>query len=282
MDCELASRHLGPYLDGELSAQQTLELERHLQACAECAAGRDFGARLKASVRAQLAPEAAPAALRQRVQDGLASAQTRHGGGIDRGLSAGLLAVAAVVLIGVFGGNDLGRQAARFPESQATAGFEGVQQVGLAAGPALFHEVVSGHTDQLPAEVQSSEPERVSGWFSGKLGFRVPPVRFRSQEVQLLGARVSNVGSQRAARLYYSVGGKRLTALAFEATPGVRRMLEASDTLQRVHVGQREISYHTIHGYTVPVVESGGVVYAFTGDMDQPSLLRLVASAQMP
>jgi hypothetical protein len=34
--------------------------------------------------------------------------------------------------------------------------------------------------------------------------------------------------------------------------------------------------------YTVPVFEHDGVVYAFTGDLDQQRLLKLVASARLP
>ena len=42
------------------------------------------------------------------------------------------------------------------------------------------------------------------------------------------------------------------------------------------------MTYHNVHGYTVPVFEHDGVVYAFTGDLDQRRLLQLVASARLP
>lgn len=286
MDCKLAGRHLWSYLDGELSPQQVLDLEAHFETCDGCADAHDFAGQMKRTVHAQVPAERAPEALRARVRASLTGAQARHraqaghggasglGGLADTGMSAGLLAVAAVVLLGLFGrGNDSVRPAGVWDTDQASV---------PRALPSLFRDVVNRHTDQLPTEVESSEPEHVSVWFRGKLGFRVSTVRFEQPDVRLQGARISNVGDQRAARLYYSIGGKRVTAVAFELTPDLRRALAASDTLQRAHVGRHEVSYHTIHGYTVPVIERDGVVYAFTGDLDQSSLLRLVASAQLP
>jgi hypothetical protein len=42
------------------------------------------------------------------------------------------------------------------------------------------------------------------------------------------------------------------------------------------------VTYRNINGYTVPMIEHDGVVYAFTGDLDQRRVLQLVASARLP
>ena len=38
MDCQAAREKIGPYLDGELSAEQQQALQLHLDGCAQCAA----------------------------------------------------------------------------------------------------------------------------------------------------------------------------------------------------------------------------------------------------
>jgi len=43
----------------------------------------------------------------------------------------------------------------------------------------------------------------------------------------------------------------------------------------------RELYYHQVRGYTVPVRRQDGVTYAFTGDLDRRSLLRLAATARV-
>jgi hypothetical protein len=44
----------------------------------------------------------------------------------------------------------------------------------------------------------------------------------------------------------------------------------------------REVQYRTLQGYTVPILQDNGIVYAFTGDLDQGNLLHLAATARFP
>jgi hypothetical protein len=37
-----------------------------------------------------------------------------------------------------------------------------------------------------------------------------------------------------------------------------------------------------VRGYTVPLIEQGGLAYAFTSDLDERSLLQLIGSARLP
>jgi hypothetical protein len=52
--------------------------------------------------------------------------------------------------------------------------------------------------------------------------------------------------------------------------------------LHRAYVGNRIVTYDDVQNYTVPIFEHNGVVYAFTGDLDKASLLRLAGSARFP
>ena len=80
---------------------------------------------------------------------------------------------------------------------------------------------------------------------------------------------------QRAAALFYDVGGSRVTVVVFD------RPRQLDDGLRRAHLLGREVRYQQVGGYVVPVREQEGLAYAFTGDLDRRSLLRLAATARV-
>lgn len=269
MDCHLVQKHLGAYIDGELEASPAIELENHLEGCSECLAEATLAQGLKAGIRSQMAAVEAPVALRGRIEralDGVTPGAER--GGTANSLSTLALAAAALLVVGVFGVTD------DRAGSALTAG-SGMQLP-------VLQEVVQRHKDELPVDVEVREPERATTWFRSRLGFRVRPV-LNQPDAELVGARISYVASQQAAKLYYRVGDSRVTAVVFRATPDMRRVLgPGAAGVRQVTVGGRKVAYQNIQGYTVPVFEDGGLVYAFTGDLDESRLLRLAASAKLP
>jgi hypothetical protein len=112
-------------------------------------------------------------------------------------------------------------------------------------------------------------------------------VEFSEPHVHLEGARMSQVGSNQAAKLYYRVGDSQLTLVMFKASPSLEEVLRSDSQLEhaggkRIRMSGREVQYRTLQGYTVPLVQDDGIVYAFTGDLDQRMLLQLVATARFP
>ena len=83
MNCADVRRRLGALHDGELRPEQALEVERHLETCAECRAERARIEALATSLRAAAAGEAAPVALRERVRDAVRA----QAAGLERGTS---------------------------------------------------------------------------------------------------------------------------------------------------------------------------------------------------
>ncbi len=139
--------------------------------------------------------------------------------------------------------------------------------------PSLLRRVVHAHSMDVPVDVPGEHPEKVAGFFRGKVEFPVRLAHFRGTNARFLGARLTEVGDRQGATLYYDVAGRRVTVLVF-----------ANDRVQgaprgRVEVGGREIRFGEAGGYTVPVYQNGAVSYAFTGDMDREGLLRLAASS---
>lgn len=271
MDCEVAQRHLDAYVDGELSPTANLELETHVGSCDMCQSHVDFVHRLKHTLRQELQAPTAPPGLHQAVRRSLLRGETA-GRPRQMGAWASAAAAAAAACVWYVSG------------APSMLPFPGMSQSQPAVGQqaSIFGTIVERHQEQDPAEIDTPEPDRAERWFSGKLQFRVRPVAFGEPQVRFVGARLTHVGTHRAAKLYYDVGNRRLTAVAFEATPELRGLLEQRPDVRVVRMGQRTVRYHSVHGYTVPIIEHNGVLYGFTGDLDERRLLRLVGTVRLP
>jgi anti-sigma factor RsiW len=278
MDCRQVEQHLDAYADGELEPSAVVGFDAHLTGCAECAGVLRLLRATKQAVHAQLSGVRAPASLHLRVGRALDRVDGRESPMRRWGTVA--MAVAAAALLGL---SQLSQLRPGHP------GVAGASEAGMQAGlTPIFEDVVERHRDDLPSEVGPSEsPERVTGWFRDKVAFRVAPVRFARPEVQLLGARMSHVRSQRAAQLVYRLGDRRVTMIVFPSTPELKPYLERDQDgsavgIRRERIGDRVITYYTVKNYTVPIVEHDGIAYAFTGDLDRSELLQLVGSAKLP
>jgi anti-sigma factor (TIGR02949 family) len=276
MECRVARKHLSAYVDSELEPSPMLEVEAHLSACAPCADELRLAAALKGEIKRQHVAACAPAHLRARVLAAMEGVEVEHEERQGRGyVGVTVLAVAAsvVLVLGSVVGTDSGH---------------GEQMAGMTPRALdIVRDVVSRHKDELPTEIATEVPEQATGWFRGKLSFRARPVEFAEPSVHFLGGRISQVGEQQAAKLYYAVGNSRLTVVMFKASPSMLQALRSERESKRqggglVRVGEREVTYHTLQGYTVPILEQSGIVYAFAGDLDQQSLLHLVGKARIP
>jgi anti-sigma factor RsiW len=278
MDCRLVQRHLSAYVDGELEPTAMLEVEEHLTGCNPCASEWRFLGSLKHELKHQLAPAPAPVYLRARVEQALLLVPTTA---LDEQPASHvwwtIVSVAASVMLvtGALVGTDRNSNA---HELAALA----------AANPLdVMREVVARHKDQLPTEITTPVPEKATSWFRDKVSFRVPTVEFSEPRVHFEGARMSQVGSTQAAKLYYRVGDSLLTVVMFKASPSLEQVLSSDSDLEHagmklMRVSGREVAYRKLQGYTVPIMQDNGIVYAFTGDLDERMLLNLVATARFP
>lgn len=261
MICATVRRHVGALVDGELDPSSLLELERHVDACAACQEAVAFERRFRALTREAVSVSSTPEGLRARIAMALDEAdRARAAQGPDTPLSYKtifvLASAAATVLI-------LGGTLASDGPSLASMG-----------GGGVFDDVVRLHSSALPADVSAERPQVVTRYFQNKVQFPVRPTEFPRQDVRFVGARLSNVQERRAAALFYDVRGARMTVVVFEADP-------VDDGLTRVTLRGREIFVRDVHGHAVPVRRSGGLQYAFTGDLDRHALLDLAASARV-
>jgi len=276
MECRATQKHLSAYVDGELEPSPMLDVEEHLSGCPVCAEERAVVAALKHEIHRQLRAPAAPPHLRARVLDALTGVQVEHEerhGASHTWMTVAAVAASVLLVLGSVFGTDSGHI-----------------EMADATGPGaldIVRDVVSRHKDELPSEISTQVPEQATSWFRDKLSFRARPVDFAEPSVHFVGGRISQVGDHQAAKLSYAVGGSRLTLVMFKAPTQLMNVLSSEAELTRlgahhVRMGNRELTYHTLQGYTVPIIQQSGIVYAFAGDLDQSNLLRLVAKARIP
>jgi anti-sigma factor RsiW len=276
MDCRVVRAHLDAYVDAELEPTPVIEFERHLDGCPDCRNELSLARLVQRSVR-ELPLPAAPASLKVQVIRALDEVSAQRSGALLGARAPWTPVLAAAGAVALVVGAVV----------QSDGNPRGIRGAEIAPASGLLDDVVARHVDQLPAEIAAEQPEQVTNWFRGKVAFRVRSVEFAEPRVRFLGARMSHIGDRQAAKLYYSVGDSRLTSVVFQPPPSLQRVLHddqlvARHALQRARFGSRVLTYQNVHGYTVPMLEHDGIVYAFTGDLDQRKLLQLVASARLP
>jgi mycothiol system anti-sigma-R factor len=84
--CDDLAERIERFLDGDLDAAETRELDAHLDDCLPCTSERELRARIRALVREGCA-ERAPVELVERVRASLAQAALSSGGDADGSVS---------------------------------------------------------------------------------------------------------------------------------------------------------------------------------------------------
>lgn len=290
--CEVFRRSVDAIVDGEVDPTTHIELEQHLSECGPCRVHLSFARAFKSQVREALLEGTAPAApeLHERVLRALDAEETRRAAAQGQlpigaaetrpplGLSGVRLlpvraryavpAAAAAVALAVLAAHEGGN-----PDGLAI-GEAGMDPTHASNGVSYLEDVVDRHWREHPVEV-SGPPTQVASWFRGKLEFPVRPIEFEQPDVRLVGARISSVRNREAAAFFYDVHGRRVTVMVFEGAGPVRHVIH------QTRVEGRGIMYGRARGYTIPVVEHGGLTYAIAGDLDSRALLHLAATARV-
>ena len=189
MNCELSTKSLHGYLDGELDAVRAAEFERHLEMCAECLQELESQETLRSSLqRAQLRERATPA-LRKAVLQSLPRPTSR-----PRTFSffnpQWLAAAAALLLL-------LG--SAGWWMFAGSGGGDGRAQLSAEVIDAHLRSLQPGHL----VDVQSTDQHTVKPWFNGKVDFAVPVRDFTDEGFPLQGGRLDVIHGRTVATLIY-------------------------------------------------------------------------------
>jgi len=214
MDCPTCEAMVDAYVDGELSAQESVEFERALESCPQCRY-RLEEVRAVSSLLRELPPERAPDLLRARIERELraisgASAPGRAPRAMPRWTKA--LAMAASLLIAVsigwVGGTFTGRGGTDESELVST-----------------YLRVASS---EHAVDVASTDRHTVKPWFAGRIDYSPPVHDLTSAGFPLEGGRVDVVGGRKLSVLVYRHNQHRI-ALSLWPSSGANASPKVSE-----------------------------------------------------
>jgi anti-sigma factor RsiW len=255
------------FLDDELVAEEKRELELHLLTCAACrahvASERAEIDQLRKALVAPPAPDMLKArigrALDQEDRDVARAVRERSISSIGRWLLPGTAMIASVAAIAMF-------VMMRPPEPQA---------IGTVAKDAVRMQTQRS----LPLEVQGAS---TGPWLRKHFAPQVEPPQFYNPGIELVGARLIELGGHEAAMVMYNVTiGSNQYDLAAYVIANVRP--EALSGGHAIRVGDRILNVYDADGIpAVTYVDEHRMGYAFTAPRLSPQeLLELVTSSDL-
>jgi len=242
MNCAELRPLLQAYADRELDVANSLELERHLKACAGCAAEIKSLQALRAAFQSSELAYRAPNPLRKEIRKIVrASAdenRARESQWIWKFIAAGATVFAILTLV--------------------------FRPAGISDSDRLLNEAVAGHVRSLLADhltdVLSSDQHTVKPWFNGKLDFAPDVKDFAAQGYPLVGGRLDYLGGRNVAVLVYQRNKHFINVFIWPVgqASGGKKAVES------------------LRGYSIINRETGGLRYCFVSDLNEKELGDLV------
>jgi anti-sigma factor (TIGR02949 family) len=187
--CENNQLLLDGYFDGELDLVRSVEFEKHVKTCPQCAQELQDKQAMRESLRAANLYERAPEGLRARIRAALPAEARPQPIPMPRRQVLEWLAVAAAVLIAVF------------------LGARVLPNIGGHSENLVAEEIVASHIRSMQPghlyDVESTDRHTVKPWFDGKLDFAPPVMDLKDQGFPLVGGRLDYVDHRNVAALVY-------------------------------------------------------------------------------
>lgn len=253
--CDAARRLVSPFLDGELVGEERAAFLDHVDACTGCRRALADEEALADAVRRAIERPQASAALRTRVE-AVFDAERRR-----RAKRDWIAAAAAAVLL-------VGMAIAGAWRVTAVDGPVPVPRPDpsedLAALTADTH--LRYARGQLPLEIDSSQPDVVSGFFSGRVPFHLalpdyPVGPGESKPYRLLGARLVAFRNDYAAYVAYSLGDRPISLLVTSAS------LVQPHGGETVAFGPLMFHQRSVRGLKVITWTDKGLTYSLASDL---------------
>lgn len=257
MICSEVREYLFAFLDNELDVALSIEVQRHLERCGQCAHEVEIERAIRKSLAARLSDQRVPPMLEPAT---LLRHCGRPGESPDssrtflrlhrRGL---VLTTAAAMLV-------LGAVAWLWPSSDA-AGTKADPFADLVV--ADFQHFVS---DGLSVQFVSAQPDEVGDWLLINTGLAVSMPFGASADFRLIGARKCTIAGRPAAFAMYDIGGVPASLVATEAAGLEMAGMKKVDRHGRSHWLDR------CKGHTVIACRRGDLVYAAVSTLPEEQL----------
>jgi len=250
LNCRETQTLIHGYFDGELDLMKGLEIEQHLQECAECARAHTRLQSIRSAIKNSSLYAQAPPDLAKRLRSSVRGA--RHSRRIPRQSPGHLLAVAASLALVMAAGWGL----ARVLPVRSDDAF-------------LTQELIASHvrSQMLPShrfDVASSDAHTVKPWFAGKLDFS-PPVRdLAADGFPLVGGRLDYLHNRPVAVLVYQ---RRKHSINLFIWPSASGSAGATRTVTR-------------QGYQLIQWTQAGMTYWAVSDLNERELQEFVRLIQ--
>jgi anti-sigma factor RsiW len=259
MNCGDVREILFAFLDNELDASLSIEVQRHMEHCPDCAreaeTERAVGKRLAAAMERE---SAGLPALDEIVGTAVAGPAIGHrrrrvGKGAWRGLG-----VAAVVFLGVAGW--------WYVASDRRPGGGGLVDALVAD----FDHFVSGGR---PVQIASADPGEVSRWLASETGLAVTLPATKGH-CKLIGARKCKLNGQTAALASYEMESTPTCLVVLASGPG------ALGDMRRVTQDGRSFWLDRRKHHTVVACQREELIYAAVSTLEGADLLHFLSELE--
>lgn len=262
------------YLDNELQGDERATVESHLQSCEPCASVFERDLSFLNLVRESRPLHEASPELRARVQELVSRSQTSSGDSSafeqtppleslkftrQRSRMTWSLAVAAVVVVLVL---PMAIWRVARPAESPSMG----QASSFALMAADTH--LRRTRGQLPLEMESASPQRISDWFGNKVNFRVRLPNYQESSGQeklyiLEGARLVGYKDDYAAYVAYRMKARPISLVITSDSAATPSGGEA--------IAARGLTFHfnAIQGLKVLTWSDRGLTYALVSDLEE-------------
>jgi anti-sigma factor RsiW len=210
VSCELTQRYVPGYLDGELDLVRTIEVEKHLETCGECAREVERLRALRAAMKRGSLAYAAPAGLREGIQAALRTAAPAIAQAPGASAPIRMAPSDAERPGGAWPALRLVRWAGAFAVLALCVGLAWQLLPTLrnvSGDQQLAAEVFDDHIRSLEAshltDVTSTDQHTVKPWFDGKLDFSPPVEDLAEDGFPLVGGRLDYLRGRQVAALIY-------------------------------------------------------------------------------
>ena len=242
-DCQAMFRIMHAYLDGELSAKETVDVQTHLDNCPECAVLYRNEELFLGLVQESLPSAVAPRHLEQKVRMALKTSTARQRSRKylqSVAIPVLTMAMLAVIVMAVFFSSE------------------------RKALPTLVNTAVNTHQEYLnenvPLDIASHDPVQVGLWFEKRTDFPVSLGQDQVKNLRLLGGRLIEMEGKKAVFLAYEMGKHRLS-LVMTAAQGVDLFGAREFTVKESRFYQS-----TYHGFQTLSWAQEGLAYVFVSN----------------